>query len=260
LIYHEENETEKHILWDCEYAKEVWQGSLLSALCQRPRLGSLSDLVELVLSELPAPDTELFFTIAWNIWGNRNAGWLNQPQVEASILGSQALSYVEEYMEANKKQTSSFSTSIKTWTPPLEPSYKTNVAWKFFKSRCSYGVGSLIRDHNGALLAAYAEELPISGDRLHMATLSLSRALNFLRVAGFQQIIAKFTHSQLHALLKSSGGCLIELSELLYYIKSFHSIFFSFELQCLSLADSTKENTGPSIWYGERPAFILPIV
>ena len=93
----------------------------------------------------------------------------------------------------------------------------------------------IIKDHNGALLAAYTKELPISGNGLHIAALSLSRALNFGREAGFQQIIAKFRCSQLHALLKSSGGCLTELSELLDHIKTFQHInFFSFELQCHS--------------------------
>lgn len=88
----------------------------------------------MVVMELSSPEKELFFTIAWKIWGNRNNGWLNKPQTKASVLCSQALAYVEEFTEANQKHKLAISTSIKHWKPPMETFVKLNVAWKFIKA------------------------------------------------------------------------------------------------------------------------------
>ena len=66
-----------HILWDCAYAKECWQNSPLSHLCTLPRLSSWNDLVELVLRKEVSPVKEIFFVLAWMIWGCRNDAWLN---------------------------------------------------------------------------------------------------------------------------------------------------------------------------------------
>ncbi len=268
-ICHEEVETEMHVFWDSEYKKAVWQASPFSSLWMKHRGGSWSDLVEVVLKEMASPDIELFFTIAWKIWGSRNECWLHKPHTDAASLGAQALAYTEEFLEANQKQKSALPTSTKSWIPPMDSFVNMNVAWKFQKSMKSYGMGAIIWDHNGALMATFNRDIPLSGDGLKMAAQSLLRALEFGQEAGFHRIVVEFPHTQLHALLNSRTNCLKKFQDVLEQIKSFHSIFSHLSFNVIPkicnkatslLAGSTKVNADSSIWFEEGLAFILPIV
>uniref|UniRef100_A0A2N9F998 Uncharacterized protein n=1 Tax=Fagus sylvatica TaxID=28930 RepID=A0A2N9F998_FAGSY len=104
------------------------------------------------------------------IWGCRNDVWLNQPQLEASMTRPKAVTYVEEYLEANKRVDSTKPITENKWLPPPNDCVKLNVAWQRFKESKTYGVGSVIRDYAGVLLAAHCEILPQVGDNLTMAT------------------------------------------------------------------------------------------
>ena len=224
-VCHDEAETEKHILWECDFAREAWTNSSLEFLCQRTDTASWNDLVELVLLQKSKPDIELFFTMAWRIWANRNATWQNNPQLNAKTLGTYASTYVEEYMEANKKLETSLSTVKRHWEPPTEPMFKMNVAWQSFNTRHSKGVGAVIRDHSGSIMAAFCEEFPSSGADLPMVALALSKAMQFGLEVGFQMLVEEFTDSQIGALLTSKEDCFIELDEMLTQLRALQPEF-----------------------------------
>jgi hypothetical protein len=258
-----------HILWDCAYAKECWQNSPLSHLCTLPRPSSWNDLVELVLRKEVSPVKEIFFVLAWMIWGCRNDAWLKKPQLEASMTGPKAVTYVEEYLEANKRVDSTRPFTKNKWLPPPNDCVKLNVAWQRFKESKTYGVGSVIWDYTGALLAAHCEILPQVGDNLTMAATSMQIALKICQEAGFQSVIVEFSHPQLKALILSKTTCLTEIDDHISCIRSFSSLFCSLAFHVIPsscnkaakvLARYAKETTEPSIWLEEGPAVLLPIV
>ena len=152
-------------------------GKTLHYLTCAPCPSSWNDLVELVLRKEVSPVKEIFFVLAWMIWGCRNDAWLNQPQLEASMMGPKAVTYVEEYLEANKRVDSTRPFTENKWLPPPNDCVKLNVAWQRFKESKTYGVGSVIQDYTGALLAAHCEILPQVGDNLTMAATSMQKAL-----------------------------------------------------------------------------------
>uniref|UniRef100_A0A2N9G040 RNA-directed DNA polymerase n=1 Tax=Fagus sylvatica TaxID=28930 RepID=A0A2N9G040_FAGSY len=77
--------------------------------------------------------------------------WLNQPHLEASLVGPKAVAYAEEFFAANKRVESARPISENKWLPPPSLHVKLNIAWKRFPTRNSFGVGSVIRDHTGGL-------------------------------------------------------------------------------------------------------------
>jgi hypothetical protein len=104
------------------------------------------------------------------------------------------------------------------WLPPFAPFLKLNVAWRRFKVRNSFGVGVVFRNHTGAPMAAYCEEVPNVKDGLHMANATSIKALQFCTDAGFSQVIVEFTHSHFLALILSKEVCLTELGDKLNLI------------------------------------------
>ena len=169
--------------------------------------------MELVLRKEVSPVKEIFFVLAWMIWGCRNDIWLNQPQLEASMTGPKAVTYVEKYLEANKRVDSTKPITENKWLPPPNDCVKLNVAWQRFKESKTYGVGSVIQDYAGVLLAARCEILPQVGDNLTMAATSMQKALKICQEAGFQSVMVKFSHPQLKALILSRIACLTEIDD-----------------------------------------------
>ena len=134
--------------------------------------------------------------------------WLENKFTPASTLRLQAVSYAEEFIEASKTQDSSQGAVLGKWSRPLNSMVKMNVAWTPFKNRKSIGMGLVIRDYLGELLAKYCEDLKYRGDQLHQAALSLIHALQFALEAGFQKLLVAFTDARLGVLLLSKDKCL----------------------------------------------------
>jgi hypothetical protein len=111
--------------------------------------------------------------------------WLNQPHLEASLVGPKAVAYAEEYFAANKRVESARPISENKWLPPPSSHVKLNIAWKRFPARNSFGVGSVIHDHIGGLLASHCEVILQIGDGLHMAATAVIKALTICNEAGF---------------------------------------------------------------------------
>ncbi len=113
-----------------------------------------------------------------------------------------------------------------------------------------------MRDSTGALIAAYSEEFPYSGDSLQMAAQSLLKTLHFSQEAGFHKRVVEYTNSQLKDLILSQEECLTELNDLLVLIREFYFSFQQLDFNVISsscnkaakaLACYTKELTEFSI-------------
>ena len=85
---------------------------------------------------------------------------LNHPQLEASMTKPKAMTYVEEYLEAEMRVDSTRPITENKWPHPPNDCVKLNVVWQRSKESKTYGVGSVIRDYKGVLLAAQCEILP----------------------------------------------------------------------------------------------------
>jgi hypothetical protein len=181
--------------------------------------------VDFVLRKTSSPETEIFFTTAWKIWANRNATWLNNPQISASTTSYQAVTYVEEYIGSTRRVSNVYPVVPGSWSPPAEPFVKLNVTWKYFRKRKTMGVGSIARDHTGAIMGTFSAEIPGLEDGLQRAALSLVRSLQFGHEADFQKLVVEFSHTQLGPIIMSIEECLTELEELIVRIRTFQSLF-----------------------------------
>ena len=209
----DEAETILHSLWECAYAKECWLNSPLSHMCSSAHPSNWSDLVGQVLSQGSTPETEISFVLAWKIWGCRNDAWLHKSQLATTMVGAKAVSYVEEFLEANQRVESARPTLEKKWFPPPSLCVKLNIAWKRFPARKFVGVGSVICDSAGVLMVTHCEALQHNGDSLHMAASAVVKVLTICKDAGFVDVLVEFSHPLLKALITSKEECLTELHD-----------------------------------------------
>ena len=134
-VCQDEADTILHILWDCPYTRSTWFKSPLHKFSNPLRVSVWSDVVEEVLREQCKHTIEIFFTLAWMIWGHRNNAWLQKPSVATDCLGEKAVAYKEEYRVVLRKVEDSSSVMVHKWRPPPTPILKLNVATTLFRAQ-----------------------------------------------------------------------------------------------------------------------------
>jgi hypothetical protein len=107
----------------------------LQKLSNSLRVAVWSNVVEEVLREQCKHTIEIFFTLAWMIWGHRNNVWLQKPSVVADRLGEKAVAYMEEYRAVLIKVEDFSFVMVHKWRPPPAPSLKLNVATTLFRAQ-----------------------------------------------------------------------------------------------------------------------------
>ena len=73
-----------------------------------------------------------------------------------------AMQYLQEFNEANVGLPSLDRNRVVAWVPPSAPPYKMNVDGGVFMAQKSAGVGVLIRDSHGQVVAAISKKINAS--------------------------------------------------------------------------------------------------
>uniref|UniRef100_A0A2N9GXY8 Reverse transcriptase domain-containing protein n=1 Tax=Fagus sylvatica TaxID=28930 RepID=A0A2N9GXY8_FAGSY len=149
----EEAETINHMFIDCPVALEVWK---------------------------------IFFTLAWFIWRHRNEVWSGSHPGGINQIAPKASKYALEYLEAVSDPPLFQVAHESKWSPPSSPQFfKVNVASVIFKDKREVGIGAVVRNSLGEVLAATSEKVKCEGDMLWTSAISMLKTLKLLLSTGF---------------------------------------------------------------------------
>lgn len=101
---------------------------------------------------------ELVITITWSIWFNRNKVKHDKPHQSAAMNIHKARPLIEEFQVANFQLLKPAEKEENKWINPKPPLYKINSNGAVFQQEVS-GVGAVIRDHAGRVIAALSKKL-----------------------------------------------------------------------------------------------------
>ena len=181
----EEAETINHMFIDCPVALEVWSKYplymtlLQSGMC-------FVDWVEVILSNLSSPNIEIFFTLVWFIWRHCNEVWSGLHPGGINQIAPKASKYALEYLEAVSDPPLFQEAHESKWSPPSSPQFfKVNVASVIFKDKREVGIGAVVRNSLGEVLAATSEKVKCEGDMLWTSAISMLKTLKLLLSTGF---------------------------------------------------------------------------
>ena len=76
------------------------------------------------------------------------------------------------------------------------------------------GVGSLIRDTNGSVMAAMNQKLVLCDDTLQLQAIVVLAAVKFAFHVGFRSLDVDMSYNELYYLLQSDGPCLAPIGAL----------------------------------------------
>ena len=126
----------------------------------------------------------------WLLWNQRNSVTHGGSIQEPSRLARRAVELLEEFKEA--QQRLGVQTTIArnaTWTTPPENCYKLNFDAAIFNNINSSGVGVVIRNERGEVMAALAAKGPPVHDSEEAEVLACRKALEFTMDTGFAELV-----------------------------------------------------------------------
>uniref|UniRef100_A0A2N9ES07 RNase H type-1 domain-containing protein n=1 Tax=Fagus sylvatica TaxID=28930 RepID=A0A2N9ES07_FAGSY len=100
------------------------------------------------------------------------------------------------------------------WRPPDQGFYKLNMGFSVDPVLKLVGVGSLIRDTDGSVMAAMNQKLVLCDDTLQLQATVVLVAVKFAFHVGFRSLDVDMSYNELYYLLQFDGPCLAPIGAL----------------------------------------------
>ncbi|KAL2928556.1 hypothetical protein RDABS01_006569 [Bienertia sinuspersici] len=267
----EDNKTTEHILLHCSEARKVWYLSPLRLNSGEHQDMSLKDkCLHLMTIYKEERWWELFWTIAWSIWTNRNAWCFEKKKKEGMELVQRATNLVNEYEKENgqRKVIPEGQDSPVRWTPPVEGAYKLNTDVAVFQEG-KVGLGAILRDHMGETVVATC--WMVAGDnRVELREgLAARHGLKIALEAGFEHIILETDSVKLYTHVKKGNEENNTFGRIVQDIKALACRCLTFKVLHVKrganraahhLAKLSQKYAEMRVWLEENPSEIAHVV
>ncbi|XP_065619309.1 uncharacterized protein LOC136063207 [Quercus suber] len=171
---------------------------------------------------------ELLAYTAWTVWNQRNKVRLNLQACPMHHVAEQAAELLAQY----KANTEASGTHVRSngnggyrWRAPQAGFVKVNFDGAVFDDANKSGVGVVIRDSYGAVLASCSEKILQAYKAELTEALAAWKALSFAHELGFQNVILEGDALHLIQALKSQEQSLCALGLLVEDVKIYSSHF-----------------------------------
>ncbi|KAL2939352.1 hypothetical protein RDABS01_000184, partial [Bienertia sinuspersici] len=249
----EDNETTEHILLHCSEARKVWYLSPLRLSSGEHQDVSLKDkCLHLMTIYKEERWWELFWTIAWSIWTNRNAWCFEKKKKEGMELVQRATNLVNDPVR---------------WTPPVEGTYKLNTDVAVFQEG-KVGLGAILRDHMGETVVTTC--WMVAGDyKVELGEgLAARHGLKIALEAGFEHIILETDSVKLYTHVKKENEENNTFGRIVQDIKTLAGRCLTFEVlhvkrgankAAYHLAKLSQKFAEMRVWLEENPSEIAHV-
>lgn len=148
------NETDVHVLFECSFAKSVWESNNLSECIQVMPEETIIDMVKRLFSNASTERCVIIALMCWSIWNRWNRWVWNK--IAMSVFGTKMaalnlLAYWKKVHLENVKNKPAANQNPRQWHTPPPGWVKINVDAAVFSGTSTIGIGSVIRDGNGGL-------------------------------------------------------------------------------------------------------------
>lgn len=176
-----EPESNCHIFWFCDKVKDIWGNSMLVFPFHMESWWSFMDVVwQIVQCRLcDSSLLETTMTLCWEIWKSRNSVRHGGPCSSGKSVFQRALALMQEYRAATEIVHSPRPTEAVKWHPPNHPLYKLNMDAAVIKELNATGIGMVVCDWEGNVLAAMSKRISAPLATLEAEAKSMEVAIQF---------------------------------------------------------------------------------
>uniref|UniRef100_A0A803PD29 RNase H type-1 domain-containing protein n=1 Tax=Cannabis sativa TaxID=3483 RepID=A0A803PD29_CANSA len=153
-----------HALFSCCHAKAVWQITGFEFNFKRAGQMKDGDYFMYLSKILTKSELERVIYIMWFIWSDQN-NFIHGKQIKKPVqILSQDVAYLENFRHFNNavkpdSVTAAAPPDSTLWQPPPENKLKMNVDTAVDSLRSKIGIGVIIRDSNGCVVATMSKSV-----------------------------------------------------------------------------------------------------
>nr|POE52452.1 hypothetical protein CFP56_74007 [Quercus suber] len=136
-------------------------------------------------------DAKLVVTLASALWYNRNEVRHGKIKKSAMAFVQWSRQYLRESQAANQVVSSPVVPRVVGWSPPPTARYKVNIDGSVFSAQKCAGVGVMIKDSNGQVIAALSRNFNEPLGALEVEAKAFEVSLEFACDVGVQDFILK---------------------------------------------------------------------
>jgi ribonuclease HI len=184
-------ETTEHT---CQYVAEIWRE--LKKRCGLKRLlkpfVSPRQWIFYVLAGCTDREATIFVISLWHIWEARNAIRNGEREVHPHRLVEKILAYVDMvvlHMYDPVIPNSCDSVKPKYWSPPPEGWVMVNVDATIFQKANRMGLGIVVRDHRGEVLAARRQGIDMITNPEFAEAIAIIQAIVFTSELPYNRVV-----------------------------------------------------------------------
>ncbi|XP_034219163.1 uncharacterized protein LOC117630568 [Prunus dulcis] len=178
-----------HALWSCPNAQKVRKKVLFKEVFTRLHFSNYGDLFEVVTTYLSKYEMRLFLYICWNLWQNRNKVVVEGRSCAQEVIFNRAHYLANEYGSLVKGEPKLIIEKPTKWSPPPVGKYKLNVYAAFIPEIGVGGIGAVVRNDKGEVMAAMTFPLAVATSPKHAEIMALHFGMKFARDASFSSFL-----------------------------------------------------------------------
>ena len=264
-----ELENVHHALLLCDFANLVWDCWFDVPQMILRNNWTFHDLAMHVLIHKPSHDLELFLTVAWAIWFNRNKVIHEDKCSSPSQVWQMAKNLIEEFNEAASSDLFTPRPSqLYSWSPPPPGVFKINVDGSSSDLGESSSIGVIIRDCKGQTVAAFCKPLQSHFSAELVEVLALEQGIFLAWELQLSRVMFESDAlSVINAINDSTFGTPyghiiqdISHAQSSFVFYSFKHLNQAFNFAAHELAHFARRNSSVHLWKGFTPSFLEPFV
>ena len=195
-----------HAMWGCKGLDGVWGVDSTWSFRNQRSFSSFSELLNWIFKLHKNP--VLFAFIVWSIWHQRNQIRTQQSHRLLNLLFQWAHDNYLEYKALKIASVPCRTVRRVRWKPPDPGSYKINFdGATFVEENCS-GLGVIVRDEAGLVIAAMATRVPQLLQAIEIEALAANIALEFAQEMGLTEVVTEGDSLLVMAALNSKNPIL----------------------------------------------------
>ncbi|XP_075654761.1 uncharacterized protein LOC142624921 [Castanea sativa] len=177
-----------HAVWSCKNLDCVWEKDITWNFRDQTSFSSFSELMAWVFEHQRKP--ALFAFTVWTIWTQRNQVCSQQPCCSLNHLSQLVVERHSEFRAILPPPPPPSRPHIRTrWKPPPLDIFKINFDGAVFAEENYSGVGVIVRNKEGLVIAAMSEKIPQLLQPIEIEAMIATRALEFAREVGISEAV-----------------------------------------------------------------------
>ncbi|XP_065616751.1 uncharacterized protein LOC136062066 [Quercus suber] len=212
-----------HALFLCSKLEGVWRSVQVWNQQSLWQITSFVDLVGCILAENKEPD--LFAMVIWAVWKRRNELRVGKGGENLINLVQQARTRLQDFLLHNFAATTPMGQTQSQWQPPMHQQYKINFDGALFTAENLAGIGVVIRDSMGLVMASLAQRIPLPSIAIEVEALAARRVIELALEIGLNKGVLEGDSLILMNALKKNSHSLAEFGHIIKDIQFLASQF-----------------------------------